>query len=212
MSVKPVFFALDGTTLNEFEFELNKLKGHIYGVKVGLQLFISEGPKVVEKLKNQGWTVFLDLKLHDIPNTVKEATKSVSAIGADYLTIHIASSSEALYEATVNKGSDLKILGVSNALTSKAMSEEISNKVNKEFIIAKENGVDGVICPSSEIAKTKELFELIVTPGIRLENEQQHDQKNISTPQFALNQGAKFLVMGRSIRKNLNYIINELQI
>lgn len=212
MSVKPIFFALDGTTLNEFEFELNKLKGHIYGVKVGLQLFISEGPKVVEKLKNQGWTVFLDLKLHDIPNTVKEATKSVSAIGADYLTIHIASSSEALYEATVNKGSDLKILGVSNALTSKAMSEEISNKVNKEFIIAKENGVDGVICPSSEIAKTKELFELIVTPGIRLENEQQHDQKNISTPQFALNQGAKFLVMGRSIRKNLNYIINELQI
>ena len=212
MSVKPIFFALDGTALNEFEFELNKLKGHIYGVKVGLQLFISEGPKVVEKLKNQGWTVFLDLKLHDIPNTVKEATKSASEIGADYLTIHIASSSEALYEATVNKGSDLKILGVSNALTSKAMSEEISNKVNKEFTIAKEKGVDGVICPSSEIAKTKELFELIVTPGIRLENEQQHDQKNISTPQFALNQGAKFLVMGRSIRKNLNYIINELQI
>lgn len=167
---------------------------------------------MVEKLKNQGWTVFLDLKLHDIPNTVKEATKSASAIGADYLTIHIASSSEALYEATVNKGSDLKILGVSNALTSKAMSEEISNKVNKEFRIAKENGVDGVICPSSEIAKTKELFELIVTPGIRLENEQNHDQKNISTPQFALSQGAKFLVMGRSIRKNLNYIINELQI
>ena len=212
MSVKPIFFALDGTTLNEFEFELNKLKGHIYGVKVGLQLFISEGPKVVEKLKNQGWTVFLDLKLHDIPNTVKEATKSASAIGADYLTIHIASSSEALYEATVNKGSDLKILGVSNALTSKAMSEEISNKVNKEFTIAKENGVDGVICPSSEIAKTKELFELIVTPGIRLENEQNHDQKNISTPKFALSQGTKFLVMGRSIRKNLNYIINELQI
>ena len=212
MSVKPIFFALDGTTLNEFEFELNKLKGHIYGVKVGLQLFISEGPEVVEKLKNQGWTVFLDLKLHDIPNTVKEATKSASAIGADYLTIHIASSSEALYEATVNKGSDLKILGVSNALTSKAMNEEISNKVNKEFTIAKENGVDGVICPSSEIAKTKELFELIVTPGIRLENELQHDQKNISTPQFALSQGAKFLVMGRSIRKNLNYIINELQI
>ena len=212
MSVKPIFFALDGTTLNEFEFELNKLKGHIYGVKVGLQLFVSEGPKVVEKLKNQGWTVFLDLKLHDIPNTVKEATKSASVIGADYLTIHIASSSEALYEATVNKGSDLKILGVSNALTSKAMNEEISNKVNKEFTIAKENGVDGVICPSSEIAKTKELFELIVTPGIRLENELQHDQKNISTPQFALSQGAKFLVMGRSIRKNLNYIINELQI
>ena len=93
MSVKPVFFALDGTTLNEFEFELNKLKGHIYGVKVGLQLFISEGPKVVEKLKNQGWTVFLDLKLHDIPNTVKEATKvhlQLVQIILPFILLHLA--------------------------------------------------------------------------------------------------------------------------
>ena len=76
MSVKPIFFALDGPNLNEFEFMLKKLEGHIFGVKVGLEMFISEGPKVVEKLKKDGWTVFLDLKLHDIPNTVKKATKS----------------------------------------------------------------------------------------------------------------------------------------
>ena len=87
MSVKPIFFALDGKSIDEFEFELKRLKGHIYGVKIGLELFISEGPSVVEKLKNQGWKVFLDLKLHDIPNTVKEATKSAANLGADFLTI-----------------------------------------------------------------------------------------------------------------------------
>ena len=104
MSVKPIFFALDGKSINEFEFELKKLEGHIYGVKVGLELFISEGPSVVERLKKQGWKVFLDLKLHDIPNTVKEATKSAANLGADFLTIHIASTSDALIEASNTKG------------------------------------------------------------------------------------------------------------
>ena len=96
MSVKPIFFALDGPNLNEFEFMLKKLEGHIFGVKVGLEMFISEGPKVVEKLKKDGWTVFLDLKLHDIPNTVKKATKSANNLGADFLTIHIASGKDCL--------------------------------------------------------------------------------------------------------------------
>jgi len=121
MLVKPIFFALDGKTLEEFSFYLEKLKGKIYGVKVGLELFISEGPVVVEQLKQNGWKVFLDLKLHDITNTVKEATISASNLGVDYLTIHIASGSEALIEANQNKSGSLQILGVSSALTSKKM-------------------------------------------------------------------------------------------
>ena len=72
MSVKPIFFALDGKELSEFTETLEKLKGVIYGVKVGLEMFTAEGPSSVEKLKNDGWKVFLDLKLHDIPNTVKQ--------------------------------------------------------------------------------------------------------------------------------------------
>ena len=212
MSVKPIFFALDGKSLSEFEFELKILKDHIYGVKVGLELFVSEGPSVVEKLKKQGWQVFLDLKLHDIPNTIKEATRSAANIGADFLTIHIASTSDALTEASMNKGNNLQILGVSNALTSRAMSNSVSEEVNKEFIEAKECGVDGVICPASEISKTKEIFDLIVTPGIRLKNDDKNDQKNVATPNFAINEGAKYIVMGRSIRNNLDYIINDLEL
>ena len=111
MSVKPIFFALDGPNLNEFEFMLKKLEGHIFGVKVGLEMFISEGPKVVEKLKKDGWTVFLDLKLHDIPNTVKKATKSANNLGADFLTIHIASGKDALQEASSSKN-DLSLIHI----------------------------------------------------------------------------------------------------
>ena len=212
MSVKPIFFALDGKSLSEFEFELKILKNHIYGVKVGLELFVSEGPSVVEKLKKQGWQVFLDLKLHDIPNTIKEATRSAANLGADFLTIHIASTSDALIEASNNKGNTLQILGVSSALTSRAINNSVSEEVNKEFKAAKECGVDGVICPASEISKTKEIFDLIVTPGIRLKNDEKNDQKNVATPSFAINEGAKYIVMGRSIRNNLDYIINDLEL
>ena len=212
MSVKPIFFALDGKSLSEFEFELKILKDHIHGVKVGLELFVSEGPSVVEKLKKQGWQVFLDLKLHDIPNTIKEATRSAASLGAAFLTIHIASTSDALIEASNTKGNTLQFLGVSSALTSRAMSNSVSEEVNKEFKAAKECGIDGVICPASEISKTKEIFDLIVTPGIRLKNDDKNDQKNVATPNFAINEGAKYIVMGRSIRNNLDYIINDLEL
>ncbi len=212
MSVKPIFFALDGKSLNEFEFELKKLKNKIYGVKVGLEMFVSEGPNVINRLKDEGWKVFLDLKLHDIPNTVKEATKSAGEIGADYLTIHISSSKEALYEASSNKKEDLKLLGVSSALTSKAIDEETSKKVQLEFELAKESNLDGIICPPSEIIKSINIFDLIVSPGIRLKDDLSNDQKNITTPEKAIADGASYIVMGRSIRNNLDYVINELNL
>ena len=175
MSVKPIFFALDGKSLKEFKEQLDILKDHIYGVKVGLELFTSEGPSCVEQLKNDGWVVFLDLKLHDIPNTVGEAAASVSNIGADYLTLHISSGKEA-------------------------------------FQIAKDSNLEGVICPASEIANTTNLFDLIVTPGIRLENDLHGDQKNITTPKKAIELGAKYIVMGRSIKNNPAMVINELEV
>ncbi|MDC3275432.1 orotidine-5'-phosphate decarboxylase [bacterium] len=212
MSVKPIFFALDGKHLDNFSRELEILKGNIYGVKVGLEMFTSEGPSSVEKLKKDGWNVFLDLKLHDIPNTVQAATISAGDMGADYLTIHIASGKEALLAAKESKSENLKLLGVSTALTSKAYSLEMSQKVYEQFLLAKESEIDGVICPPSELVKTKELFELIVTPGIRLKNEDSHDQKNITTPEKAIRDGASYLVMGRSVRQNINYVVEKLKL
>ena len=212
MSVKPIFFALDGKSLKEFKEQLDILKDHIYGVKVGLELFTSEGPSCVEQLKNDGCVVFLDLKLHDIPNTVGEAAASVSNIGADYLTLHIASGKEALSEAMDKKSKDLNILGVSSALTSKSIDSNTSKIVKDEFQIAKDSNLEGVICPASEIANTTNLFDLIVTPGIRLENDLHGDQKNITTPKKAIELGAKYIVMGRSIKNNPSMVINELEV
>ena len=212
MSVKPIFFALDGKSLKEFEKQLDILKDHIYGVKVGLELFTSEGPSCVEQLKSDGWVVFLDLKLHDIPNTVGQAATSVSNIGADYLTLHISSGKEALSEAVNKKSKDLNLLGVSSALTSKAVDSSTSKIVENEFQIAKDSNLDGVICPASEIANTTKLFDLIVTPGIRLENDLRGDQKNITTPKKAIELGAKYIVMGRSIKNNPSMVINELEV
>ena len=210
MSVKPIFFALDGKNLSEFSKELAILKGHIFGVKVGLEMFTSEGPSSVEKLKEEGWKVFLDLKLHDIPNTVKAATESAGNIGADFLTIHIASGNEALDTAQEVKSNSMKILGVSSALTSKAFTSTTSDEVLNDFLKAKESNIDGVICPPSEISRSKELFNLIVTPGIRLKNDTNDDQKNITTPEKAIESGADYLVMGRSIRNNIEYVVENL--
>ena len=212
MSVKPIFFALDGKSLKEFEKQLDILKDNIYGVKVGLELFTSEGPSCVEQLKSDGWVVFLDLKLHDIPNTVGQAATSVSNIGADYLTLHISSGKEALSEAVDKKSKDLNLLGVSSALTSKSFDSNTSKIVKDEFQIAKYSNLEGVICPASEIANTTNLFDLIVTPGIRLENDLHGDQKNITTPKKAIELGAKYIVMGRSIKNYPSMVINELEV
>ena len=212
MSVKPIFFALDGPKIDEFEFMLKKLEGQIFGVKVGLEMFISEGPKVVEKLKKDGWTVFLDLKIHDIPNTVKKATKSANNLGADFLTIHIASGKDALQEASLSKNNSLKILGVSQALTSSLIDTKTSKGVSEDFLLAKQCSIEGVICPPSEIQRTKNIYDLIVTPGIRLNNDTKDDQKNTTTPENAISAGAKYIVMGRSMINNLDYVLNELDI
>ena len=181
-------------------------------VKVGLQLFVSEGWELISAIKQKNFDIFLDLKLHDIPNTVKKATKSANNLGADFLTIHIASGKDALQEASSSKNDSLKILGVSQALTSSTMDAKMSKGVSEDFLLAKQCGIDGVICPPSEIERTKNLYDLIVTPGIRLNNDTKDDQKNTTTPENAIIAGAKYIVMGRSIINNLDYVMNELDI
>lgn len=209
---KKIIVALDLDDINKTLKLVKELKKEAYAFKIGHEFFYNFGINGYKKIYNICPKIFLDLKLHDIPNTVKEATTSAANLGADFLTIHIASTSDALIEASNSKGNTLQILGVSSALTSRAMSNSVSEEVNKEFKEAKKCGVDGVICPASEISKTKEIFDLIVTPGIRLKNDDKNDQKNVATPNFAINEGAKYIVMGRSIRNNLDYIINDLEL
>ena len=117
------------------------------------------------------------------------------------------------YEEIVNKGYPFQIYrNTSNDQVALAVDSNTSKIVKNEFQIAKDSNLEGVICPASDIANTTNLFDLIVTPGIRLENDLHGDQKNITTPKKAIELGAKYIVMGRSIKNNPAMVINELEV
>ena len=207
-----IIVAIDEINFDKASSILDKLDSKKCMVKIGSIAFNSIGPDLIFYAAEKGFDVFLDLKLHDIPNTVKKATESANNLGADFLTIHIASGKDALQEASSSKNDSLKILGVSQALTSSTMDAKMSKGVSEDFLLAKQCSIDGVICPPSEIERTKNLYDLIVTPGIRLNNDTKDDQKNTTTPENAIIAGAKYIVMGRSIINNLDYVMNELDI
>ena len=221
MSVKPIFFALDGKSINEFEFELKKLEGHIYGVKVGLELFISEGPSVVERLKKQGWKVFLDLKLHDIPNTCVSTVKAMKDLKINYLTIHISSGLQAL-KNTKKVSGKIKLTGVTilTSLDNKALKEIGFNKDVKKIVLrqarlASKAKLDAIVCSAQEAKIVKKVFKKeIITPGIRFSSKF-NDQKRILNPRQAFNNGSDWLVIGRpitkgNIKKNIQTLIKHL--
>ena len=215
MSVKPIFFALDGKELSEFTETLEKLKGVIYGVKVGLEMFTAEGPSSVEKLKNDGWKVFLDLKLFDISATVENAVKQLTRYDLDFLTVH---GDPHVVRAAADGAADsnLKILAVTilTSLDRKDLNKSclkdgsINQLVQERAYNAFEAGADGVIASPNEITSIRHLTEsknkLIVTPGIRFSHDEAHDQKRVASPGDAISLGANHIVVGRPIWQSSN--------
>ena len=188
-------------------------------VKIGMELFFAEGPDIVKIIKDLGHKVFLDLKLCDIPKTVKNAMRSLSVLGADMLNVHAFGTVDmmkAAVEGAVRAdGSRPKIIAVT-LLTS--VSEET---VNKELMInssmekavaqyaanAKSAGMDGVVCSPLEAAKVKKECGnefLTVTPGVRFALSDAQDQKRVTTPDDAKALGSDYIVMGRPITKAAN--------
>ncbi|MFN3598822.1 MAG: orotidine-5'-phosphate decarboxylase [Aquificaceae bacterium] len=192
---------------------IKALRGYPLIFKVGYKLFISHHRAITDRVKENNFELFLDLKLHDIPNTVKEGVLSAKDLGADYLTIHISSGEEALRQAVALKGR-VKLLGVS-LLTS--LSEEDLKSMGvclgkEEYVLslakrAVELGVDGVVCSGQEVKRLKEGIEksfMAVVPGIRLEGDPIEDQKRVVDIESALQSGADILVIGRSILRAQN--------
>ncbi len=190
------------------------LKGTVEWVKVGLELFISEGPSIIEKLKSMNYKVFVDLKLHDIPNTVKGATLALASHKADMLTLHISGTENMVKEAvSAMKNSNHKALlfGVT-VLTSISEGEYVGyEKSLKELtnLLAKKAslwGLDGIVCSGHEVAQIKEDNPnlLGLCPGIRLASADANDQKRVMTPYEAVKNGADFLVVGRPITQAEN--------
>jgi len=181
-------------------------------VKVGLQLFTAEGPALVRSLVDAGRRVFLDLKLHDIPNTVAGAVRSASALGVDLLTVH-ASGGRAMLQAAAGaaSGSVTRLLAVTvlTSLNDEEVAEawgrgrlDTPSEVGRLAGLALSCGVQGVVCSVHEAAAIRTSYgsePLVLTPGIRLPGGDAGDQRRVATPAAAVSAGSDFLVIGRAV-------------
>lgn len=211
-----VFVALDFPTWTETERFLkgNDLAG--VPVKVGMELFYREGTAIIEKLKADNHPIFLDLKLHDIPNTVHQAMKNIAALNVDMVTTHAIGGKEMIYQAKQGlAGSSTKLMAVTvlTSMDNHILEQEIGlpGDVEENVIrlasLAKEAGADGVVSSVHEVPMIKKHCGkdfLSITPGIRLADSSEDDQKRVATPKTAKELGSDFLVVGRSITKAKN--------
>ena len=184
-------------------------RGDFY--KVGFELYTRAGPDVVRELIDRGKRVFLDIKLHDIPNTVARAVRAASDLGVDLLTVH-ASGGPAMMEAAARaKAGDLRLLAVT-VLTSMSPDEmstvwdreirSVREEVGRLAIMAREANMDGIVASALEASWIRAQLGgdfLIVTPGIRPEGADRGDQNRVATPAEAVRAGADYLVIGRPI-------------
>lgn len=215
---REVIIALDFPDMNKTLNFLDKFENEKLFVKVGMELYLQNGPNVIEEIKKRGHKIFLDLKLHDIPNTVYSATKGLAKFDVDILTVHAAGGSEMLKwakKAIVETGVKTKIIAITQ-LTSTSeedMQKEqniktsIEESVLRYAKLAKESGVDGVVSSVLETEKIRKQSGedfLIINPGIRLEEDSKGDQKRVATPKVAKELGASYIVVGRSITKDEN--------
>ncbi|MDY6351124.1 MAG: orotidine-5'-phosphate decarboxylase [Selenomonas sp.] len=218
MSDDRLIVALDVHTMQDVERLVKTLGNTVTYYKVGMELFYSVGPDVVQWLKEQGKHVFLDLKLHDIPNTVAGGLASLMGLGADIVNVHASggytmmkTAADKLHEAAKEQGIPCpKIIGVT-VLTSMneddwkklGETEPMKGRVTRLAKLAKAAGLDGVVASPQEAAGIRAACGddfLIVTPGVRPAGASLDDQSRIATPAQALKNGATHLVIGRPIR------------
>ena len=217
--MKPeIIIALDFPTGKKALSFLDLFEGEQLYVKVGMELFYSEGPSIVKAIKAGGHKVFLDLKLHDIPNTVKSSMKVLASVGADMVNVHAAGGIRMMKAAVegLEDGSTgaarPEIIAVTQLTSTDQETMNSELKINGELrdVVlayarnAQEAGLDGVVCSaweSEEIhAGTSDSF-ITVTPGIRLLGDAKGDQSRVATPARAKEMGSDYLVIGRSITK-----------
>jgi len=198
-----IMVALDVTNKAQALAMRETLGESVGWLKVGLRLFVAEGPALIADL-TQTHKVFLDLKFHDIPNTVAQAIESAGALGVQMVNVH-AGGGQAMLEAAAKAAKafpDMLLIAVT-VLTSDTMPKEQALKVALERAkLAKNAGLDGVVCSVHEAAQIKEVCGadfITVTPGIRWGNQSTQDQQRVADPKMAVEQGSDYLVIGRPI-------------
>jgi orotidine-5'-phosphate decarboxylase len=219
MQDKPILVALDFDQSQAALQLVERLDPSRCRLKVGKELFTSEGPQFVETLQNKGFDVFLDLKFHDIPNTCAKAVKAAANLGVWMVNVHASGGQrmmEAAREALVPFQQKPLLIGVT-VLTSMEQSDlagigldiDPQEQVKRLAMLTKTSGLDGVVCSAQEAAMLKDLcgpeFQLI-TPGIRPSFAQQGDQRRVMTPAQAMDAGVDYMVIGRPITQHADPI------
>ena len=215
MSTKKLIVALDFSNAEEVAQIINFLNPEKCILKVGLQLYLAEGKGILDLLTSKGFEIFLDLKLHDIPNTVNKAVEEIAQFNILMTTIHMQGGAE-MIKAAKSAAGNTKILGVSllTSLDETDISELYGNSFDDQFTklitLAKSSSVDGIVCSPKELISLHDLNKIKVVPGIR--NAQTNDdQKRTMTSQEAYAQGADYIVVGRPITQanNIEAAIEE---
>lgn len=211
---KDVIVACDFASEEEVFAFLDKFEGKKPFVKIGMELFYAEGPSIVKEIKKRGHKIFLDLKLHDIPNTVKKAMAVLSRLDVDMCNLHAAGASqmmEAAIEGLTREDGSRPILIAVTQLTSTdqatmekdlLIKEPIDQVVMHYALTAKNAGLDGVVCSPLEAGKVHDTCGksfLTVTPGVRFADGDKGDQKRVMTPAQAKEIGSDYIVVGRPI-------------
>ena len=222
---KQIIIALDFDSAEEASAITKLLDPEIFRLKVGKQLYASEGPKIIENFNNQGFDIFLDLKLHDIPNTVFKALKNLLNQNVWMTNIHLLGGEEmiqAAREAKEYTKSEALLIGVTvltslneNNIKNMGFGIQISELVEILSMSAWKNNVDGVVCSAREVPEIKENLGknfVTVSPGIRIQ-QGNDDQSRVATIEEATKNGTDYIVLGREITasKNVSKMIKKVE-
>jgi orotidine-5'-phosphate decarboxylase len=204
----PIFVALDTPDLERAKAIAGKVRNHVGGIKLGLEFFAANGRSGVKEMAQLGLPVFLDLKLHDIPNTVGKAVQALRELEPAVLTVHAAGGRAMMEDAKAAAPSGTKVVAVTvltsldgDDLSSIGLVGDPHAQVERLTTLARAAGLDGVVCSGAEVKAAKRLWPggYFVVPGVRPANGEAGDQKRVVTPRQALNDGASMLVIGRPI-------------
>ena len=216
---KPIIVAVDETQLSSFKQTVDSLDSNLCIIKVGSVSFNAIGHEALTYVASKGFEIFLDLKLHDIPNTVKKSIEGLISLPIGMMTIHTSGGLEMMKAAKkAVEGTNIKIFGVtaltslSDEDTSAIFQRTASNQVKAMLDLAQEAQIDGVVCSPHELDLVVERKSLLsITPGIRL-SESADDQSRVMTPKDAISKGADYIVIGRPITNapNISEALQEI--
>ncbi|MEP9360554.1 orotidine-5'-phosphate decarboxylase [Sphingomonas sp. KR3-1] len=206
--MSPIYVAIDTPDIARAKAIATRVKAHVGGIKLGLEFFMANGRAGVHEMHDIGLPIFLDLKFHDIPNTVAKAIQALRPLEPAILTVHASGGRAMLEDAKAAAPTGTKVVAVTmltslddSDLVSVGLRPDPHEQVMRLTELARSAGVDGIVCSGAEVAAAKAIWHdgFFVVPGVRPANGVVGDQKRVVTPRAALDAGASILVVGRPI-------------